>query len=136
MKVTYGQLNNAELISAFKEVRKIQLPIKAAYRFGKIADKLDGLVTDFQKRYAAICKEAAKKDEEGKPTFKRNEKDEVIGYIIQDELAEAISKTYMTMLSEEVELGVHAVEFDMIKDVSISVDTLMALEPFITGMTD
>lgn len=133
MKVKYKDLNNAALVAAFNEIKKTQLPVTAAYRFGKIADKLDSIVSEFQVRYVELMKANAVKDEAGEPVLVKDDDGKILGYKIEESKQAHVSEVYTSMLNEEVELGVNPVEFKDLEKAFISPNTIMALEPFIVG---
>jgi hypothetical protein len=136
MIVSYMQLNNQKLVKAFNEIKEQKLPIVAAYRIGKIGDKLDSAVDEFKQKYAELMKEAAEKDEDGKPVFKKDEEGKILGYKIKEELVQETNKKYLELLKTEIEIGVKPVEAEDLQKAMISAETLMALEPFITGLSD
>lgn len=132
IKIKYADLNNRELVESFVTIKKSALPVKAAYRFNRIADLLDGKINDFQKRYQTYLKDYAKKDDEGKFIPVKNADGVTVGIEMADK--EAANTVLNELLSEEISIEVRKVDASDLENIMISPNTLAHLEPFIEGL--
>jgi hypothetical protein len=108
------------------------MSMDAAYKMKKYADKLDQKQKDHVTFMNGLLKECGELDESGNPVFEfdgEGEERKAVGYKLKD--SEAFEKSMKEYLDSEFELEIKPLFAVELKDVKISPNDLVVMEPFI-----
>ena len=128
----YADINNADLVAAFKTIQKQNLPLKVSYRINKIADKIDQEIRSFTVTYSEFLRDHCAKNEDGSPVFKLNEEGKMIGYEMNG--AEETKTKEKALFQKEFSIEVNQIDVSDIDGINIAPETLHHLSPFISGL--
>ena len=123
MLIKLGEVRS--IMEGLGEILEKDLPVKAAYRFGKALAVIQGEAKAFDAARIKIIEKYAKWDEMGAPMV--DEKTNT--YVLADE--ESFNKEFLDLANEEVELDIKTVPLEALGDVMVKPSILARLDRFI-----
>lgn len=115
-------------IKGFSKLTQEDLPVKTAYRLKRIVDTVSSEAKYIEQSRVKLVKkyaEPAKKDKDGK---------EVQEDIKVTKRLPEFQKEFNELLSEEVEINSFTIPFKDIEDCKLSVQDIVAIEPWVEGI--
>lgn len=132
VKLKNSILVNQRLYAVFQYMMNQPMAMDAAYKMKRYADKLDQKQKDHIEFMNSLVKECGELDETGNPIFEfegEGEERKAVGYKLKD--PEVFEKNMKEYLDSEFELEIKPLFAVELKDVKISPNDLVVMEPFI-----
>lgn len=133
MKVTYKDLNDANLNAAMTRLGNAALPPKVAYNISKIQYKLDQELKILRKLFLDLVKKHAELDDKGKV----KEPQGPGSFQVRKEALELWQKEYEELMGIEFDLDAkkcRPISFKELGDVKVTPYEIAALEPLLTDL--
>lgn len=137
MKLKYRILQNQRLYSVFQALMQEKMPLKAAYKMKRFADKLDQETKSYQTFMQDALKKYAELDEKGNPVIEfqgEGEEKTPVGYKLKD--SATFQKEAEDFLDTEFEVEVNPLYASELDEVKIAPVDLVVMEPFIADINN
>lgn len=116
IKATLLEIRSAE--GAMRKISTMVTDIKSAYWLSRLIKKLDSEVADFEKMRMKLIEQYGKKDEKG-------------GVQVTPENLPVFNEEFVKLLGIEVEIDMPLIKFELIKNLKLTADDVLALEKFV-----
>lgn len=128
MKIKVNEIRS--IGEGLNEILEKELPVKPAYWLARFANKLDSEIKAFERVRMNLVTQHAKKDENGKLLFIKNDKGENTNqYDITDMVA--FNKEFAELAEEELEVNFKPIKLEQLGDIKLKPMTLAKLEKII-----
>jgi hypothetical protein len=128
MKIKTGEIRFIN--EGLQEILQKELPAKPSYWLGRFLNKLSPEMETFEKARVSLVTKHAKKDDEGKPMFKLNDKGEKTNeYDVAD--MEAFQKEFLVLAEQEFEIEFNPIKLADLGDIKLKPIVLARLSKII-----
>lgn len=134
IKLKNSVLNNQRIFTVFQALMNEKMPVKAAYKMKRYADKLDQRTRDLREFMQMALQKYGDLDENGNPKIENNEEGIPVGYKLKD--SDAFKVEVDGFMGEEFEIEVNPLYAAELDAVTISPNDLIVLEPFIADLAN
>lgn len=128
MKIKVNEIGN--IVEGLNEILQKEIPVKPAYWLARFVNKLDNEIKAFERVRMNLVTQHARKDEDGKLLFVKNDKGENTNqYDIADMVA--FQKEFAELAEEELEIDFKPIKLEQLGDIKLKPMTLAKLEKII-----
>jgi hypothetical protein len=128
MEIKAGEFRNIN--AGLNEILQKELPVKQAYWLARFLNKLDSEEKAFEKARINLVTKHAKKDDKGKPLFKKDKDGKDLNeYDIPD--LDAFTKEFELLIEEKIEIEFTPIKLSDLGDIKIKPIVLAQLEKII-----